>query len=130
MLEHPAAAKFRSHVMDGDWNKVRLYDFFLSFFWYTCVNGMIYSFKVVILAFRKSFLLTVSLCINVHALKFKDALYFLKCMYALFLFVLMKYFKKKEHTYKFENEMFLIKIVEHRENEDFVKFIFCTNNSI
>ena len=23
MLEHPAAAKFRTHVMDGDWDKVR-----------------------------------------------------------------------------------------------------------
>ena len=22
MLEHPAAAKFRSHVMDGEWDKV------------------------------------------------------------------------------------------------------------
>ena len=22
MLEHPAAAKFRTHVMDGDWDKV------------------------------------------------------------------------------------------------------------
>ena len=23
MLEHPAAAKFRTHVMNGDWDKVR-----------------------------------------------------------------------------------------------------------
>ena len=32
MLEHPAAAKFRSHVMDGEWDKVRsgLFTFFSS----------------------------------------------------------------------------------------------------
>ena len=24
MLEHPAAAKFRTHVMNGDWDKVKV----------------------------------------------------------------------------------------------------------
>jgi hypothetical protein len=25
-LDHPAAAKFRQHVMDGDWSKVNIYE--------------------------------------------------------------------------------------------------------
>lgn len=39
-LDHPSAAKFQAHVMDGDWSKVKincLYQSFpiLSVFWHT-----------------------------------------------------------------------------------------------
>ena len=45
MLEHPAAAKFRSHIMTGEWSKVRIanlvmillsFDSFLLFFYMLC----------------------------------------------------------------------------------------------